>query len=115
MADNAPKVSTPRPVLKARFLAGETFADFLTRPKKNSELWDALYKRASVAEPILARARIVKHAWHLLVLSEDWCGDSINTLPVVARNGSWDISRFPRRSSIVKCADGTPGITARRL
>ncbi len=24
-------------------------------------------------------------AWHLLVLSEDWCGDAVNTVPIVAR------------------------------
>ena len=24
-------------------------------------------------------------AWHLLVLSEDWCGDAVNSVPVIAR------------------------------
>jgi hypothetical protein len=72
-------------LLKDRFLAGETFSDLLERPKKNSELWDALYKRAKVQEDVSAMVARVKHPWHLLVLSEDWCGDSINTLPAVAR------------------------------
>jgi thioredoxin family protein len=72
-------------MLKDRFLAGETFGHLLERPKKYGELWDALYKRAKVSDDIAARAADIRHPWHLLVLSEDWCGDSINTLPAVAR------------------------------
>jgi hypothetical protein len=72
-------------MLKHRFLAGETFSEFLHRPKNNSELWDALYTRATLSDDVAARAARVRHPWHLLVLSEDWCGDSINTLPVIAR------------------------------
>lgn len=71
--------------LRDRFLSGETFSDFLAKPRKYKELWDAIYKRASVPEAILARAQTLQQPWHLLVLSEDWCGDSINTLPLVAR------------------------------
>lgn len=71
--------------LKERFLSGETFTEFLAKPKKYKDLWDALYKRAVVPEPILARAKTLHHPWHLLILSEEWCGDSINTLPLVVR------------------------------
>ncbi len=71
--------------LKDRFLSGETFTEFLAKPKKYKDLWDALYKRAVVPEAILARSKTLEQPWHLLVLSEEWCGDSINTLPLVAR------------------------------
>ena len=71
--------------LKERFLAGETFADFLERPQKYHDLWGALYKRAIVPDEILAHAMNIQKPWHFLVLSEDWCGDSINTLPIVAK------------------------------
>jgi hypothetical protein len=71
--------------LKDRFLAGETFPEFLAKPKKYKELWEALYKRATVPEPILERSKTLEQPWHLLVLSEEWCGDSINTLPLVAK------------------------------
>jgi hypothetical protein len=74
-----------REKLKLRFLAGESFSEFLHRPKKNSQLWDALYMRAKLSDDAAARAARVEHPWHLLVLSEDWCGDSINTLPAIAR------------------------------
>lgn len=72
-------------MLKARFYGGETFAELLARPKANAELWNALYKRALVPDSMVARARSLREAWRLLVISEDWCGDSINTLPVVAK------------------------------
>lgn len=72
-------------MLRERFLAGESFAQFLERPKKNNDLWNMLYKRAKVSDEIAARVAEIWHPWHLLVLSEDWCGDSLNTLPVVAR------------------------------
>ena len=71
--------------LKDLFFGGETFEDLLARPKANGELWEALYRRARVSEEILSRASTIRDRWHLLVLNEDWCGDSINTLPVVAR------------------------------
>jgi len=72
-------------MLRERFLAGESFARFLERPKKNSDLWNALYKRAKVSDETAARVAQVRYPWHLLILSEDWCGDSLNTLPAVAR------------------------------
>lgn len=75
----------PGPALMDRFLAGETFTELLGREKKNGILWDALYKRAKVPDAVVARAGKLRHPWHLLVLSEDWCGDSINTLPPIDR------------------------------
>ena len=72
-------------MLRERFLAGESFAQFLERPKKNSDQWNALYKRAKVSDETAAGVAQVRYPWHLLILSEDWCGDSLNTLPAVAR------------------------------
>lgn len=71
--------------LEQRFNGGETFADFVGRPHQYADLWNALYKRAIVPEDLLARAKKIQKPWHLLVLSEDWCGDSINILPLVAK------------------------------
>ena len=71
--------------LKARFLAAEGFADYLARPKRFRELWDTLYNRAVVPPDILDRGREIADQWHLLVLSEDWCGDSMNVLPLVGK------------------------------
>ena len=86
MTDPGHNGNLPGPALMERFFAGETFAEFLARPKDNALLWDALYKRSTVPDSIVARAREMSpQPWHLLVLNEDWCGDSINILPGIAR------------------------------
>jgi thioredoxin family protein len=72
-------------ITKARYCEGETFAEFLTRPIKDHELWVALYKRVTIPIEISARVEALRGHWHLLVLSEDWCGDSVNIVPIVAK------------------------------
>jgi membrane-associated protease RseP (regulator of RpoE activity) len=70
--------------MAARFASGASFHEFL---KSVSALhpWQALYDRARVPDDLLERARDVRGVWHLLALSEDWCGDGANTLPYLAR------------------------------
>lgn len=71
--------------LPERFSAGATFEQLLDRHKDNSDLWNALYKRASLDEDAVRRAHDIEHRFYFLVLNEDWCGDSVNILPYVAR------------------------------
>ena len=59
------------------YLAGEVH--------KHQELWRATYARAAVPEWAVRRAREIGGDWRLLVISEDWCGDAFNTVPVMAR------------------------------
>ena len=72
-------------LLSERFAAGSTFEQLLARPKDNSELWNAIYRRAALDEDAVRRAHAIEHRFHFLVLNEDWCGDSVNILPYVAR------------------------------
>lgn len=69
----------------ARWNAAPTFEKWLETAEKNRELWAAVYKHASVPDDLIARAVLMGGPWHLLVLSEDWCGDAVNTLPVIQR------------------------------
>ncbi len=71
--------------MKARWEAALPFERFLEGARSNVDLWHALYRRARVPPEIVARAAALRTPWHLLVLSEDWCGDAVNTVPVVAR------------------------------
>jgi hypothetical protein len=71
--------------LKDLYETGATFEELLSRPKTNGELWSAIYARAAISAESRTRAEMTQSQWHLLVLSEDWCGDSINILPVIAR------------------------------
>jgi thioredoxin family protein len=71
--------------LQERFSAGQTFSDFLSHAVANAELWRAVYAHARVDDAALARAASLGGPWHLLVLVEDWCGDGVNTIPVLGR------------------------------
>jgi Thioredoxin len=52
---------------------------------KLEDLWRGVYARAVVPEWATERAAQIGGAWRLLVISEDWCGDASNTVPVMAR------------------------------
>ena len=71
--------------MKERYLAAPDFPSYLESVEKNEELWHGIYERVSIPEEILTEVRHISGTWHLLVLSEDWCGDAVNLVPVVAR------------------------------
>jgi hypothetical protein len=73
------------PLSRERYELGLTFADFVASAHANVELWRAVYGRAQVNDAAISRMDAVHGHWHLLVLAEDWCGDAVNTLPVMAR------------------------------
>jgi hypothetical protein len=69
--------------LRDRFDAGLGFNAMLASATKNVELYRSLRARAAVPAEYAARIEATGRAWHLLVMSEDWCGDSVNILPWV--------------------------------
>lgn len=68
-----------------RFLGGQEFEDMLASAAKNAELWAAVWRRAAVPAEFVDRVNALGGSWHLLVLSADWCGDAVNTLPAIVR------------------------------
>ncbi len=58
---------------------------FLGVAAKHVDLWQGIYERFAVPAGVLARAADLPGEWRLLVLSEDWCGDASNSVPVLAR------------------------------
>ena len=82
------------PVNRERFEAAATFPEYLGLVEKNRELWHAVHDRVRIPDEVLEEARRMPGGWHLLALSEDWCGDAVNTLPVIARlaeEAGWDM------------------------
>ncbi|MBA3673168.1 MAG: thioredoxin family protein [Gemmatimonadaceae bacterium] len=77
--------SIVRAGLRERYIAAPDFAEMLESARQNVELWSAVSRRASVDEAQVQRVAALGGERHLLVLSEDWCGDAVNTLPVIAR------------------------------
>ena len=55
------------------------------RPITNHELWVAITHRVTIPLEISARVETLGGHWHLLVLNEDWCGDAVNIVPIVAK------------------------------
>lgn len=71
--------------MKDRFDSAATFADYLAGVRENVQLWHGVYRRARVPGDVVEAVRGLSGVWRLLALSEDWCGDACNILPVVAR------------------------------
>jgi hypothetical protein len=71
--------------MRERYLGAPEFEEVLASATKNPDLWAAVWRRAAVPDEFVQRVAALGDAWHLLVLSEDWCGDAVNTVPVVAR------------------------------
>jgi hypothetical protein len=71
--------------LRERYLGSPEFEEMLATAEKNAELWAAVWRRAKVPDEFVQRVAALGGAWHLLVLSEDWCGDAVNTVPVIAK------------------------------
>jgi hypothetical protein len=84
---------------RERFETAPTFDEYLERVEKNRDLWHGVYDRVRLPDAALAEARAVSGKWHLVALSEDWCGDAVNTLPAVARLAEatgWDLRVMSR-------------------
>jgi len=82
-----------------RYERAPTFEQYLEGVERNRELWHAVSDRAQVPEELVAAARAAGSGWKLLALSEDWCGDAVNTLPVIARlarEAGWDLRVLQR-------------------
>jgi len=80
-------------------MAAPTFEEYLATVERNKDLWHSIYERARVPEDLLEAAHRVSGEWRLVVLSEDWCGDAVNTIPVVARLAAqvgWDLRVLSR-------------------
>jgi hypothetical protein len=86
--------------MKDRYQNAPSFDEFLRAATANAEMWQAMATRAQVPDEVLRDAESIGGRWHLLVLAEDWCGDAINTLPVLAaladRATNLDLRILPR-------------------
>lgn len=88
---------------RERFDAAPTFEEYLETVVKNRELWHAVHERVRLPDTVYERAGAISGAWHLVALSEDWCGDAVNTLPIVAsvaREAGWDMRVLGRDDNL---------------
>lgn len=73
------------PMLRQRFGAAQPLDDYIRTTVANHDLWEAIAKRVAVPDALVERVRALGGHWHLLVLSEDWCGDAVNSVPVIGK------------------------------
>jgi hypothetical protein len=63
-----------------------TFAQAVERSApQHRGLWEALHRTARIPEELVVETTALGRRFRLLVISEDWCGDAVNTVPVLAR------------------------------
>src|SRR5215203_6454158 len=62
-----------------------TFAEFLENARARRDEWRAHYNDATVSADLITRMRALPGKRRILVVAEDWCSDSANTIPYVAR------------------------------
>jgi hypothetical protein len=67
------------------FQRGKSWSEFLEAAKARKEMWHDNYANGAPEAAMVDRAKAVGGAWRLLVVAEDWCGDSANTVPYLAR------------------------------
>ena len=82
--------------MKERYLAAMDFPSYLESVEENRELWREIYHRVRIEPELLDEAHRIGGPWQLLALSEDWCSDAVNLLPVVARLAE-EVSSFDLR------------------
>jgi hypothetical protein len=67
------------------FDRGVSFDAFLASATSQRELWHDNASRAEVAPELIDRFRRVAAGLRLVIVAEDWCPDSANTVPYIAR------------------------------
>ena len=97
MASNT-SVVTPQ-----RFDEGFTYADYMAQVNVNKDRMDGFYENFKVTPENEASLKELAAnpdgPTKMLVLGEDWCGDVVRGLPVLARMAEaagWDMKVFPR-------------------
>src|SRR5690606_15076340 len=60
-----------------------SFDEMLASATSNQELYHGIRARAAAPSEYVERIAATGRHWHLLVLSEDWCGDAVNIVPFI--------------------------------
>jgi thioredoxin family protein len=100
------------PDYAAIYAKGMTFAQFLDAAEELKSEWQENFAGAKVDEASLARAKGLKGQWRLLVVAEDWCHDSVATVPYLAKLAEAAPETIAIR--IVRKVEGQPVMDAHR-
>ena len=84
LANQAPVAAAPDGFEQV-FAQGTTFAEFAAAAVSLRSMWTRPARPEDVPEDLVARLRRVGAGLRVIVVAEDWCVDSANTVPLVAR------------------------------
>lgn len=110
VATVAAGVPTADPDYRALYTQGIGFSDFLEQARARREEWRTRYGAASLPDGLAARMRALPARRQILVVAEDWCGDSAQTIPYVARLAESAPDRLALR--VVNATAGRPVMDA---
>jgi len=71
--------------LERLWAEAETFTAFMARVESQPALWEGVYRTAKLPGWATEAFDNLPHGIRMLVLNADWCLDSANTVPVLAR------------------------------
>ncbi len=71
--------------LETLYAQGKTYVEFRDAATSRVAAWNDHYANAQVPDALRTRVTALPGSWRLLVVAEDWCGDSANTIPYVAK------------------------------
>jgi len=99
--------------LRELYEEGVTFEQFLAKTDRRREAWHDHYEGGAPTYQALQAAKAVGGEMKFLVVAEDWCGDSVNTVPYLARLveqvTGWEMRIInSRRGADVMAANLTP-------
>lgn len=111
-AGSGPQAPAAAQAPAALHAGGLTFADFLERARARREEWRQRYSEAAVPAELVSRMRALPGRRLILVVAEDWCSDSVRTVPYIARL----VDAAPARLSLrlVNSTDGRAVMEANR-
>ncbi len=70
--------------LEALYRSGIPFTEFLAAAEERKASWERHYAQGDVDPAAIARLAAVPGTWRVLAIAEDWCSDSVSTIPFLA-------------------------------
>jgi len=61
------------------------YIEFRDAATRRVDAWKDHYANAVATDALVAKMESIPGTWRLLVVAEDWCGDSANTIPYLAK------------------------------
>jgi hypothetical protein len=80
-----PNASSQELDVRELYEDGVTFEQFLADTRRRRSAWHDHYEHGAPTYQALQAAKAVGANLKFLVVAEDWCGDSVNTVPYLAR------------------------------